>query len=252
MKTYYVYQVINPVTNEFYIGSRGFEGNIEDDSYTGSPYVWNKPENLTKFIIRSNFNSMEEAIEYEREMILSNIENPLNRNYAVPHPKWNHSGRVVAKNESGKIISVSINDPLLKKSFFGVTKGKVVVRDENGFTFMTEVSNPDYISGKLKHVAKGNLIKEDHPNYGKNWINNGETQKIVSADGLKSYLDDGWNIGTLQKGKTTPSAHLGSCWIHNNELQKTKRIEKTDLDYYLSIGWKPNRLKLGKYGKKNI
>lgn len=250
MKSYYVYQVIDPLTDEFYIGSRGFDGDPKDDTYTGSPYNWDKPENLKKIIIRSGFNTMEEAISYEREMIIANIDNPLNRNYSIPHPKWNHEGRVVAKNEEGKIISVSINDPLLKKSLFGVTKGKVVVRDENGNTFMTDVSNPDYVSGKLVHAAKGVLANESHPNHGKIWVSNGETQKFVNESESESYIDKGWSIGTLQKGKTTASSHVGSCWIHNIELNETKRIKKTDLDYYLSMGWKPNRLKLGKYGKK--
>jgi hypothetical protein len=250
MKTYYVYQVTNPENGEFYIGSRGFEGLLEEDDYTGSPYVWDKPKNLTKVILKSGFDTMENAIEYEREMIITNINNPLNQNYSIPHPKWNRDGKVTAKNKDGKIISVSINDPLLKKSLFGVTKGKVVVRDEDGNTFMTDVNNPDYISGKLVSANKGMMMGESHPNYNKKWMNDGNKQVNVKDEDIQYYLDKGWVIGTLQKGKTTPSSHVGSCWIHNIELQETKRISKSELDYYLSIGWKPNRLKLGKYGKK--
>lgn len=250
MKNYYVYQITDPMTGEYYIGSRGFNGDPVKDDYTGTPYKWEKPDNVIKVIIRSDFKNMEDAIQYEREMIISNIKNPLNRNYSIPNPKWNHEGRVVAKNEEGKVISVSINDPLLKTSLFGVTKGKVVVKDNNGNIFMTDVNNPDYINGNLLHVAKGMIMGEDHPNFGKQWINDGNLQKFVNQYEIEDFLKLGWKIGTLQKGKTTPSSHVGSCWIHSDELQKTKRIKKTDLEYYLSIGWKPNRLKLGKYERK--
>jgi hypothetical protein len=115
---------------------------------------------------------------------------------------------------------------------------------------MTDTNNPDYLSGKFQHANKGQMSGEFHPNYNKIWMNDGNKQVSVKDEDKQSYLDKGWVIGTLQKGKTTLSSHVGSCWIHNNELQETKRISKSELDYYLSIGWKPNRLKLGKYGKK--
>jgi hypothetical protein len=247
MKTYYVYQVNDPNTGEFYIGSRGFLGNINEDEYSGSPYVWNKPDVLNKIIIRSDFKSMQEAIEYEREFIIANIKHPLNRNYSIPNPKWNRDGKVTAKNENGKIISVSINDPLLKTTLFGVTKGKVVVRDEEGNTFMTDTNNPDYLSGKLIHANKGQMSGEFHPNIGKIWVNNGEEQKLINSDKISEHINLGWTLGTLQKGKRTESSHSGSCWIHNIDLQQTKRIKQSELDEYLSKGWLKNRLKLGKY-----
>ena len=193
---------------------------------------------------------MQDAIEYERELIIANIKHPLNRNYSIPNPKWNHDGKVTAKNEEGKIISVSINDPLLKISLFGVTKGKVVVRDENGNTYMTEKNNPDYLSGKLQHANKGQMSGELHPNIGKQWVNNGEKQELVKLDKLPEYINNGWNLGTLQKGKKTESSHAESCWIHKIELQQTKRIKKSELEDYLSKGWLRNRLKLGKYGSR--
>jgi hypothetical protein len=250
MKTYYVYQVTDPITKEFYIGSRSFSGNIDEDNYTGSPYVWKKSKVLEKIIIKEGFSSLEQAIEYERELIIANIKNPLNRNYSIPHPKWNRDGKVTAKDEKGKIISVFINDPLLKTSLFGVTKGKVVVRDENGNIFMTDKDNPDYLSGKLQHANKGQMTGEFHPNIGKRWINDGQIQKLIKTDIISEYIQNGWFLGTLQKGKKTESSHTGSCWIHNIELQQSKRIKSSDLDGYLSKGWLKNRLKLGKYEKR--
>jgi len=253
MKKYYVYQIVNKETGEFYIGSRGCKCEISEDNYTGSPHTWKKPnsEDIKKIILKSGFLNMEETIMYERELILANIKNPLNRNYSIPHPKLSREGLVTAKDEiSGKIISVYIEDPLLKSSLVGVTKGKVVVRDERGNTFMTETTNPDYVSGKLKHANIGLVSGESHPNYGKQWVNNGEIQKLINFKQIENYLSNGWNTGTLQKGVTTNSSHLGTCWIHNLEKQKTKRIDKSQLEEYLSIGWLPNRLKLGKYGKR--
>jgi hypothetical protein len=193
LKTYYVYQISNPTTNEFYIGSRGYLGDINEDKYTGSPRVWNKPNILNKIIIKSDFKSMIEAIEYERLLIIANIKHPLNRNYSIPNPKWNRDGKVTAKNEHGKIITVCINDPLLKISLFGVTKGLVLVKDKNGNgngnTFMTNKNNTDYLSGILQHANKGKMCGESNPNFTKIWINNKKIQKFIKSDELLKFLN---------------------------------------------------------------
>lgn len=250
MKNFYVYKIIDIVTNEYYIGSRGCKCKIELDDYMGSPYIW-KPnkKNLEKIILFSGFKTKEDAVFKERELIISEINNPLNRNYSIPHPKWNRDGKITGKNIDGKIVSISIYDPLFNKTIFGVTKGLVTVRDKEGNIFQTDVNNPKYINGELSHVAKGVMVGDKHPLKNKIWINNGNKQIPVSKEDVKKYIENGWNLGTLQKGKTTSSSHVGTCWVHNESLNKTKRINKFELEKYIENGWKPNRLKLGKYKK---
>ena len=39
-KKYYVYEIKDKTTNQFYIGSRGCYCDINDDKYLGSPKTW--------------------------------------------------------------------------------------------------------------------------------------------------------------------------------------------------------------------
>jgi group I intron endonuclease len=78
---HYVYKLTESITNEFYYGVRTCECNPNTDSYMGSMIAW-KPnkDNLIKEII-SEFNSREEAVKFESNIIRENIQHPLNRNY---------------------------------------------------------------------------------------------------------------------------------------------------------------------------
>jgi hypothetical protein len=250
MKKYYVYKVVDSITGEFYIGSRGTNSEIELDIYMGSPYVWKpKIENLKKEIIKDNFNSMMEAINFERETILKFINDPLNRNYCIPHPKISREGLITAKNiDSGKVISISKQDPLFGKLYVGVTKGMVVVKDKDGNRFYCEVDNPKYIAGEYSHVATGMNVGADHQNWGKVWINNGIKQKLILESKLKKLIDSGWKQGTLQKGKTTNSSHIDTIWVNKEGVNK--RINSKEFESYKSKGFNLGRSKLKKYEKR--
>lgn len=254
MKNYYVYCITDITTNEFYIGSRGCYEDPEDDSYMGSPSVW-KPilKNLKKEILKCNFKNVQNAILFERKLILQNINHPLNRNYAIPHPSITRDCLITAKhiNEiNEKSVSISSNDPLFGKKYVGYTKGFVVVRDADGVIFQTDINDSRYISGELKHVATGMREKELHPNWNKLWINNRRIQKFINRDKLLDFVSCGWTIGTLQKGKKSKSSHSNSTWVHNEN--KSVRIIRNSLDEYLNIGYKLGRGKLKKYDKRQF
>jgi len=252
MKVYYVYKVTLPETKQYYIGSRGFEGNIMKDKYVGSMYTWKITKEqmlkLEKTILAEGFETMRDAIQYEREEIIKHIKDPLNMNGSIPHPDFNHEGKISAKDKNGKTVSLWINDPLFGIDYFGVTKGKVQVKDSEGNRFIVYINDPRYLNGELIHINKGNNKRENHPGFGKIWINNNKIQIRISPDKLKKYLKEGWVEGTLQRGKKSASSHSGSCWVHNNE--ETKRINKSELEFHLSQGYKEGRGKLGTY-KKN-
>lgn len=82
---HYTYKLIDAVTGEFYFGSRSHE-EPENDNYMGSMVTW-KPEDksrLIKEIIKDDFETREDAIEYESELISETIDDNLNRNYYIP------------------------------------------------------------------------------------------------------------------------------------------------------------------------
>jgi hypothetical protein len=83
--THYIYELRNPITNEFYIGVRSCKGNPIDDTYMGSMASWNVDKSiLVKTIIDDTFVSRDEANKREIELLKENITNPLNRNYHIP------------------------------------------------------------------------------------------------------------------------------------------------------------------------
>ena len=250
MKKFYVYIVEDLHTKEFYIGSRGFSGDPLEDKYLGSPYIW-KPniKNLVKKILKSDFENMDDAISYEREIIIDNINNPLNRNYSIPYSRFNRSELITAIDKEGKIVSLSKNDPLFGIDFVGVTKGLVLVKDKDNNKFLVSTSDERYINGELIHNNIGMLVGDNHPNYGKNWINNGDRQIFINANNIESYLEKGWKIGTLQKNKRTNSSHYNTTWVNINGINK--RIDKNELSDYTDKGWLMGRVGLKKYKTKN-
>jgi group I intron endonuclease len=78
---HYVYKLTEAKTKEFYYGVRTCDCNPIEDSYLGSMVAW-KPnkDNLIKEIV-SEFESREEAVTFESNIIMENIKHPLNRNY---------------------------------------------------------------------------------------------------------------------------------------------------------------------------
>jgi hypothetical protein len=87
MKEYhYTYLLIDPVTGQFYIGSRTCKGVTpqEDTKYMGSMKAW-KPENKSRLkkTILSEFTTRKEADLHEGELQKLFINDPLNENYYI-------------------------------------------------------------------------------------------------------------------------------------------------------------------------
>lgn len=245
-KNYYVYKLTDKITGEFYLGSRGCDCETLKDNYMGSPKVW-KPNksNLLKQILKT-FDNRRDAILFERQSICEVISNELNMNFSIPHPNITRENLVTAKDKTGKIVTISSNDPLLGIDFFGVTKWLVLVKDNDGNIFFTDVNDPRYINGELTHNNKGLMTGTNHPNFKKIWVNNGYSQKLINIG--EEHI--GWVIGTLQKGKETLSSHNKTIWIHNIETKVNKRVYFHEIDTFLSNEWVLGRINLTEY-KKN-
>lgn len=94
MKCHYVYKLTDPETGEFYYGSRSCTGPIECDSYMGSYKRWvpDDTTRLVKTVVEVNFETREDAIEFESTLIEEHIDNKLNRNYHIPNKGFYNKG----------------------------------------------------------------------------------------------------------------------------------------------------------------
>lgn len=102
--THYVYKLINPLTEEFYIGVRSCNGSADDDSYMGSMYTWKVDKGiLVKIIIDDTFRTRLEANAREKELISENISNRLNRNYHIPQVGFCWLGATMNENHRKKL-----------------------------------------------------------------------------------------------------------------------------------------------------
>jgi ribosomal protein L37AE/L43A len=98
---HYVYKIIDPITNEFYFGSRSHINPIKDN-YMGSYKVW-KPDDknrLLKEIISDKFETRADAIEFESQLISKYIDNSLNRNYNIPNKGFNTTGLDICSKDA--------------------------------------------------------------------------------------------------------------------------------------------------------
>lgn len=84
MKSHYVYLLLHPSTNEFYIGVRSCIGDPLYDKYMGSMVSWKVNKDiLNKYIIRT-FSNRCDAEQHEIDLLKIFIKDPLNRNYFIP------------------------------------------------------------------------------------------------------------------------------------------------------------------------
>lgn len=182
---YYVYKLVNPITNEFYFGSRKSKKLPQEDNYYGSMKTWEVDKSkLIKTIIKSDFLTHEETILFESDLIRSNINNPLNRNYNIPNIGFYTKG----KNCSGE-----------KNSFYNKK------HSENHKKYLSKISNG-----------------ENNPSYGKKWINNGVEMKYVYKSDLASYLSNGWVLGNIKSDNFNTSNRR---WVNNGEKMLYVMVE---------------------------
>jgi hypothetical protein len=147
-KTYYAYKLTDKITNEFYYGSRGCFGKATDDTeYLGSMTTW-KPNksNLIKEIIRDDFSSRDELLQFERDIIQQNINNPLNRNYHIPAIGFYKDGSAGMLFKNRKILLEKAKEAGIEvKSKWGLEEQDIIA----GFKINT---NPIRVGIKISHI----------------------------------------------------------------------------------------------------
>jgi hypothetical protein len=188
MKSHYVYKVILPETNEFYIGSRSCNCKpLEDVKYKGSMKTWIVDKRkLIKKILRE-FDNRNSAMLYESELINKYINNKLNKNFSIP-------------------------------PFTFHTTGKDCSGNKNGF------SNKKHTDKSKKKVSE-KMSGINNPSYNKKWIHNENGNVLyIKKEELECYLNNGWKLGNM---RITFNA-TGRKWIHNNIINKLVKKEMID------------------------
>ena len=180
---HYVYKITDPITNEYYIGSRSCN-EIIADNYMGSYYVW-KPKDvsrLVKEIIEENFETREDALEYEANLIKSYIDDPLNRNYHIPDKNFHNTNKIgywakhpISDETKNKLRDIATNQwinmehPHKGKTYEEIygedvanEKKKVLSLYNKGKTY-EEIYGEDGANEIIEKIRKGNTGKPKSP-----------------------------------------------------------------------------------------
>jgi hypothetical protein len=168
---HYTYKITDPVTGEFYFGSRS-HNNPEVDSYMGSYRVW-EPEDksrLIREIIRDDFVSREDVVENEAELISEYINDILNRNYYIPDKGFHTLGLDVCSKDS--FIKRYGNEEGIKRHTKWLDGIKNTMKKK-----MKSMS-------KLERRSKFGFTGESNPNYGNAWS---EDWKREQSKRMKEY-----------------------------------------------------------------
>ena len=117
--------------------------------------------------------------------------NPLtleNGKFSIPPEGWN-LGRVPHKNTSCEVCHQDTGSKI--RRFCDLHRPKPLSPTEQGFKRTVEMNE------HMSSLYKGRP-KEQHHQYGKRWINNGEKQLMVPIDSMDEYLKNNWIVGKLK------------------------------------------------------
>jgi len=159
---HYVYRLDDPITKEFYIGSRSCECEISDDYYMGSYVTW-KPKDktrLVKTIISEGFESRIIANECEYVIINKHINNPLNRNY---HNTKNWCIQGTTRSTEWK-LQQSINQTGVNNSMYGkvhTEENRRKMRENAGRPWQGK-SRSEETKAKIRDTKLGTKLTDDH------------------------------------------------------------------------------------------
>lgn len=215
---HYVYKLTDPITKQFYIGSRSHE-DPDNDDYMGSMKTW-IPEDetrLVKQIIKDDFETREDAIEFESDMIKDNIDNPLNENYHIPTKGFSVQGMKKSPEE------VQAMRKRLKE-YYKHNKHPWYGRSHTPEAIKKMKENHADVSGK-NHPLYGKVGKLN-PQYGRKRT---KAQKLNISNSLKGRtLDEETKlkISESHKGKKLSKEHIQAIIDGTKGRKFTKEHKK--------------------------
>jgi len=174
---YYLYKITNLVNCKVYIGVHQ-TNNLEDD-YMGSPYTWNpKLDSLVKVILKDNFQTREDAIEYEAALIEKHIDDELNENYHIPNKGFHRKGRPMIFTDS------------YRKNLSNALKGRIFSKEHK-----RNLSNA-LKGNKLSEITKSKISKTKKEYYKQNEHHN--AIKVICLKNGNEY--DSYSHAAISNG----------------------------------------------------
>lgn len=246
MKTYkyhYFYKITNCINNHFYYGVHNT--NNLDDGYMGSGrrlrYAYKKYgiENFKKEIV-CFFDSAEEAFAYESEIVTDFLVKDImcyNMKTGGDYGWKSMKNTVSVKDKNGNTFRVhKYDDRYMNGEYVGVTYGRVVGEDENGNRFFVDKNDNRFLTGELHHLYIGMVHCKDKN--GNVFVVSKNDERILRGELVHVNKGRHHSEETKQKIreslKNVDKSHK-TCWVCN-EIEIIK-INKTDLDSYLSNGY---------------
>ena len=271
MKYHLIYKITNIHTGKIYIGRHST--NKINDSYFGSGRSLKKEvkklgRDSFKKEILFIFDNPEEMIAKENELLtVEFVTRDDNYNVGVgqgglithgPEARQKlreaNTNYVTAKDKDGNTLRIPTNDPrYLSGELVHNLKGWVVVRDKDGNTFGVPKDDPRYVSGELVSIATGQkkspeTIEKYTKSITEYWANNRHSdeaiEKMRAANVNKvAVRDKDNNIFRVSvdderiKSGELVIACVGSKWVHNDELQKSRFVNPEKAEQYIADGW---------------
>ena len=119
------------------------------------------------------------------------------------------------KDKEGNIYFLQKGDPLIKElNLISVHKGQITVKDENGKYLRVSIDDPRYLNGELKFMlsdikrSESSKLKtketfktinhqkgEKNSQYGTCWIHNNNESIKIKKEELEKYISAGWIKG---------------------------------------------------------
>jgi hypothetical protein len=219
---YTIYKITNNKNGKHYIGAH--KTTDVDDGYMGSGKILTRAinkygiENFTKEILFV-YDTSEEMFNKEKELV--------NEEFVARTDTYNlkvggfggfdyiNSNESLRIRKNQKAMSSAIKSGIREKSIIGIKKFN---------------ANP------LAVQARTIKVKETRVRNGTNLLATfkGKTHTQEAKDKI------GKANSKHQKGKK--NSQYDTCWVYNFNLEENKRIQKTEIDEYLSQSWTAGRI----------
>jgi hypothetical protein len=192
---------------EFYIGSRTCKCHPTMDNYKGSMMTWKPDRNmLRKFILADNFTTRKEAMIFEANLIVKNINNPLNMNFSIPGKNFHTVGMCSVVDLRGNIFLVNKNDERIQTGELRhIWVGKKHTKEARGK--MSESAKNRKITDEMERLRRENISK--------------------TLKGVQKSEDFRKNMSLTRRGENNPY----SKFLKSNNIQnpnKGKKYEKLE------------------------